>query len=360
MAKILLISAYDAASHRYWRESLCAQFSHHQWQQAYLPPRFFSWRQAGNVLSLQQSYTQELQQQYDLIIATSMTNMALLKGLYPHLSAVPSCLYFHENQFAYPHNDDKNRNLQLIQLNSIYSALSAHQLLFNSHYNQQTWLQGVDALMHKMPDFKPNDLSKSFAEKSTVLPVPIPVDCVSKPDRRSKPLTLVWNHRWEYDKGIQQLLWFLRMLKQQQIAFKIHIIGQVFRQQPEVFDEIHSEFEPHIGHWGFVPERQDYVRILQQSDVVISTALHEFQGLAVMEAVACGCLPLVPDRLAYQEYYPADYRYTSILDDPQAEAQAMCSQLKLMLDNPPESIMAQDLSWHRLKPQYTKVIEQWL
>ena len=361
MAKVLLISAYDAASHRYWRESLVAQFPEHQWQQVYLPSRFFSWRQAGHVLSLQHSHEQQLQQKYDLVIATSMTNMALLKGIYPHLANVPSCLYFHENQFAYPVNDgDTERNQQLFQLNSIYSALSADQLMFNSVYNRQTWLAGVDALMQKMPDLKANNLSSQFKHKSTILPVPIPMDCVPVDKLHRRPLTLVWNHRWEFDKGIEQLLWFLRILQEQGTEFKIHIIGQVFRQQPQAFEQIQSEFRAQIGHWGYLPERQEYIQVLQQSDVVISTALHEFQGLAVMEAVACGCVPLVPDRLAYQEYYPSDCRYPSILDDPQAEAKAMCAQLKSVLQNRPQQPMISGLTWHKLRSDYLEAMNQWL
>ena len=359
MSKILLISAYDAASHRYWRESLAAQFSEHRWQQIFLPPRYFSWRQAGHVLSLQREYEEQLKQNYDLIVATSMTQLALLRGIYKNLASIPAVLYFHENQFDYP-VQNQNRNRQLHQLNSIYSALSADQLVFNSEYNRQTWLAGADALLSKMPDFVPPDVSKNCENKSMVLPVPIPADCrpAEKPDNHQ--LTLVWNHRWEYDKGIDLLLMFLRQLKLHKIDFKIHIIGQVFRQQPDAFEQIKREMKSHIGHWGFVPERADYIEVLQQSDVVLSTALHEFQGLAVMEAVACGCIPLVPDRLAYQEYYPADCRYASSPENPEQEAEAMCQQLQNLIHQAPQQLITQDVSWDHLRSDYQKVLHQWL
>jgi isopropylmalate/homocitrate/citramalate synthase len=45
--------------------------------------------------------------------------------------------------------------------------------------------------------------------------------------------------------------------------------------------------------------------------VVISTADHEFQGLAMIEAVSAGASPVVPDALCYREQYPEQHRYPS-------------------------------------------------
>ena len=44
--------------------------------------------------------------------------------------------------------------------------------------------------------------------------------------------------------------------------------------------------------------------------------------LAVMEAVAAGCIPVVPDRLCYREIYPSHFRYDSHVGDPQQEAES--------------------------------------
>jgi len=37
---------------------------------------------------------------------------------------------------------------------------------------------------------------------------------------------------------------------------------------------------------------------------VLSTARHEFFGIAVVEALLAGCLPWLPDRLSYPELLP--------------------------------------------------------
>lgn len=57
----------------------------------------------------------------------------------------------------------------------------------------------------------------------------------------------------------------------------------------------------HVRSWGYLDSRQSYWRALADCDVVVSTANHEFFGVSVAEAVSMGCIPLLPQRLAYPE-----------------------------------------------------------
>ena len=41
--------------------------------------------------------------------------------------------------------------------------------------------------------------------------------------------------------------------------------------------------------------------MLQSADIYVSTAAHEFFGIAAVEAIAAGCYPLLPRRLSYPE-----------------------------------------------------------
>ena len=100
--KVLLLSAYAAQSHVHWRRSLEVMFPQWRWQILELPPRHFSWRIRGNPLHWAQRDRALLEQDYDVLVATSMVDLATLRGLVPALAGLPSILYFHENQFAYP------------------------------------------------------------------------------------------------------------------------------------------------------------------------------------------------------------------------------------------------------------------
>ena len=361
--RILLLSAYDAVSHRQWREGLVAALPEHDWTILTLPPRHFRWRIRGNSLSWGVGERSILNQPFDCLVATSMVDLATLKGLVPSLANVPSLVYFHENQFDYPvsHSAHQGNEPKVVNL---YTALAADQLLFNSNYNQQTFLNGVATFLEKMPDAVPAGLVEELATKSIVLPVPLADDWFAsaqadKPDK----LTIVWNHRWEYDKAPEIFFHALRLLVEQKVPFRVHVLGQVFRTIPAMFSEMREMLGEHLGQWGGVEDRETYRDYLQQSHVVVSTARHDFQGLAVLEAVATGCIPLVPDRLAYPEWFGSEYRYSSSPAESEQEAHQLADKLKSLVvqfesNQLPVAPDVSHLSWSVLQDSYRQKIAE--
>jgi glycosyltransferase involved in cell wall biosynthesis len=75
---------------------------------------------------------------------------------------------------------------------------------------------------------------------------------------------------------------------------------------PHEFAAARAELASHIDHWGPVASRAEYLDCLSRADVFVSTALHEFFGLAVMESIALGLFPLLPKRLSYPELLGLD------------------------------------------------------
>jgi hypothetical protein len=80
-------------------------------------------------------------------------------------------------------------------------------------------------------------------------------------------------------------------------------MGPRFRNRPPVFEQAAVDLADEIVAWGEQPSR-NYRDWLGRDEWVVSTALHEFQGVAVMEAVKAGCIPAVPDRLGYPDFSP--------------------------------------------------------
>ncbi|MEX1197540.1 MAG: DUF3524 domain-containing protein [Pseudohongiellaceae bacterium] len=319
--RALLLSAYDAYSHRQWHNTVTAMFPDIEWTRLTLPPRHFRWRLRGNSLSWAFKHRKELTDNYDFLLCTSMTDLSALRGFVPELARLPTAVYFHENQFAYPERQQQVRSVEP-QILNLYTALCADELVFNSHFNHQSFLQGVADLLNRMPDAVPPDLTRRL-EKTSIIPVPLP-DTLYEGSRRGpgppahdhRPLTLVWNHRWEYDKGPERLLSLVRRLIDARLIFRLHLVGQQFRQQPPAFDTIIRLLDGHYrdhgltaGHCGFIEDREQYLALLDDSDIVLSTADHDFQGLSVLEGVVRGCTPLAPARLVYPEYLAPDCLY---------------------------------------------------
>jgi len=364
---ILLLSSYHANSHCKWCEGLMHNIPAN-WTLLSLSARNFSWRIRGNSLSWAFRNRSDLLRNYDLIIATSMTDLNGLIGFVPVLGKIPSLVYFHENQFAYPASDriKENRTIENVEpmLVPVYAALSANAVCFNTNYNANTFRTGLKQLLKRLPDYVPAGLVEQIDAHVQQLIVPVDDDFFpAKLTEKSNVFSLVWNHRWEYDKWPECLFLALELLNDQNITFELYILGEQFSNSPEIFNEAKDKFSHQIKRWGRVEDVQDYQAVLRKSHVVVSTALHDFQGLAVLEAVASGCLPVVPDRLAYCELFDEKYRYASCMDDIDQQAKHLSDHLinlyeKFKLNKFPLAPDVSELSWHNKKHQYAELIEK--
>ena len=100
--RVLLLSAYEAVSHRYWAQSLMAQLDEVSWTLLSLPPRHFAWRIRGNPLSWMLKEHDTLSQSYEVVLVTSMVDLATLIGLFPHLGRAKTSLLIPSLAIKYP------------------------------------------------------------------------------------------------------------------------------------------------------------------------------------------------------------------------------------------------------------------
>ena len=274
------------------------------------------------------------------VFCSSFVDVATLRALLPAaLNQLPFYTYFHENQFAYPvrKNDERDLHFGLTNLTTI---LASDRVAFNSRYNLLTFLQGVESILKICPDMKLESVAEEIKVKASILNPGIDFSHIDRAvpvgKKSTKIPVIVWNHRWEHDKNPQYFFKTLFALEAEGLDYRLIILGQSFRKKPAVFSTVRDKLQQRIIHCGFAESREEYAALLAQGDIVVSTARHEFYGISIIEAVRAGCIPVLPARLSYPEFFPPQYLYESgglrkrlrsILKDPhkvdRAEAKAL-------------------------------------
>lgn len=309
--RILALQAYDTGSHRAflngWR-----RHSEHDFEVLTLPGHHFKWRMRQAPIG----FVEQLEpliangQDYDALWCTSMLDLAALRGLSTFIHDLPAAVYFHENQLAYParHSEARDIHFGLTNMTTALAAIASQRnasvpcIWWNSTYNRDSFLIELDRVLKAMPDHVPDHVTEQIRLRSAIhYPGIDRVD--NKTRERSDPPVLLWAARWEHDKHPERFFDALQELDKRGGAFRISVIGQQFSEQPECFEIAEKRFADKIVRWGYQSDKSDYQKALAEADFVISTAGHEFFGLAIAEAVSAGCQPVLPNALAYPEVW---------------------------------------------------------
>ncbi len=296
--RVLALEPYYGGSHRAFIDGWIAH-SRHQFKLLTLPPHHWKWRMRHAPISMATAIEELDRKPWDVLWASDMLDLAQLRGLSATAAGLPAVLYLHENQLTYPVRQPKERDLHF-GFTNLTSALAAGAVWFNSAFHRRDFLTAAHRLVRQMPDFQPREAVAAVAEKATVQApgVEFPAAISSC---RSGPLHIVWAARWEHDKGPDVLFEALGQLHRENLSFRLSVLGESFRQVPEVFAQARQVLASHLEHWGFAANRDDYLAKLAAADVFVSSARHEFFGISAVEAMAAGCRPLLPNRLAYPE-----------------------------------------------------------
>jgi glycosyltransferase involved in cell wall biosynthesis len=331
--RIFVVEPYFGGSHAAWAEGY-ARTSRHEVHLLTLPARFWKWRMQGSSYTLAQQAGELVaaQGQPDLVLASDMLDLPAFLGLTRNVIGRPAvALYMHENQITYPPPPGAPVDHSYGFTNWL-SAVAADLILFNSRYHLDEFYSVLPGLLGSLPDFTHVEEIPAVRARSEVLPVGIDLDRRADRHDSSGPPVVLWNQRWEYDKNPRAFFRALYRLIEEGVAFDVILAGENFRNTPEEFVDAEQLLGKRLLHKGFSPPAQ-YVELLARSDVVVSTAHHEFFGVAVVEAIAAGAFPVLPDRLSYPGLIPMDYHRHCLYGDEEG----LVDRLRWALTHRPEA-----------------------
>ncbi len=296
--RVLALEPYYGGSHQAFLDGW-RHHSRHDWSLLTLPPNKWKWRMRHSAITFADQVRQA-RGEWDLLLCSDMLNLAEFLGLARGtLPPRPTVAYFHENQLTYPVRREDERDYHFA-ISNLTTALAADAVWFNSAFHRDEFLTALPTFIKRMPDHQPLPQIQSIRAKAEVHP---PGICPPAPRglRRPGPLRILWAARWEHDKNPETFFEALGLLQDNGVPFRVSVLGEQFRAQPPIFDQARSRFAGHIDRWGYQTSRAAYEAALADADVIVSTAVHEFFGISIVEAIAAGAFPVLPDRLSYPE-----------------------------------------------------------
>jgi len=348
---VLLVEPFFTGSHRAWALGYAAR-SRHEVRLVSHPGRWWKWRMRGSALTLAHSLAGLEGWQPDLILATDMVDLAQFRSFArPFVGEVPTALYFHESQLTYPTPDGSEPDLSYALTNWL-SAYSADHVFFNSMYHLDVFFDSLPRLLRNFPDLTHEHLIEEVAVRSEVLPVGIDVSWIGQRPAQQGPPRIVWNHRWDHDKDPDTFADAVGQLIEANLKFELVLLGPRPPHPPPALTRIRDIAGSRIVHDGKAP-LDLYRQLLPSCDVVVSTALQEFFGVSVVEAIAAGSRPVLPDRLSYPWLIPDEY-HDEVLYPDGGLVDALMTALADPIPPPGLQSALGRYSWDRLAPIYDR------
>ncbi|NJK79132.1 MAG: DUF3524 domain-containing protein [Chloroflexaceae bacterium] len=303
----------------------------------------------------------------DLLLTTDMLDVTTFRALTRDVlpPTLPMVLYMHENQLTYPLPDQRARDLSFAWVNYT-SALAANAILFNSEFHRRTFLAALPDLPGRYFDHQELDMIEQIATRSQVLSPGIDLARhqayapAPRTDDPNRPAVILWNSRWDYDKQPEQLFEALEVLAVRGIDFRLIMAGDCVDPGAERFMLARERWAPYLLHWGYASDFATYSRLLHQADIVVSTALQEFFGIGIIEALYCGCIPILPRRLTYPDLLPATYHADCLYNS----LEELVDRLQHAIDHRhrlrrlPWRNVAAPYDWATMAPRYDAVLAE--
>ena len=330
MSRVLLVEPYDSGSHAAWAAGL-AGYSRHEVVTVAHPGNFWRGRMRGGAVTLADAARAAVEESGppDVVVVSGMVDLSAWLGLTRRfLGDPPVVLYLHENQLGYPLSPNQKADDEFALANW-RSLVAADAVWCNSRFQLGELTGALPALLDRAPDMPHHHLLDEVVDRCSVVPVGVELGDIDPPARRrAGPPLVLWNHRWDHDKNPAAVFSSLVRLAGEDLAFEVAVVGENLRADPREMLEARDALGTRVVCFGHLP-RPEYVGMLARSDVVVSAAHHEYFGIAVVEAVVAGAIPVLPDRLSYPEVVPARWHDAALYPDG-----GLTERLRAVLSDP--------------------------
>lgn len=309
MAHVLLVEPWFSGSHRRWAKGY-QRTSGHDVSIVSLSEGPWRWRLRAGALPLSADIGRHVSEHGppDLLLVSGLVDVSQLLGLCRRdLGSIPVVVFQHESQIVYP-TESGNVDAEAVLRNWL-SWCAADLVLFNSAFHRQAVIDTLGVFLYQRPEadqlFALDEVLARFEVMPVGVDLPLPftqVDPVASTTSPDGPIVL-WPHRWENDKDPGAFLSALRRLRNNDQPVRLVLAGRESVVPSEERAMILDEFDDWVLAAGPF-DRDRYSELLADSDIVVSCANHEFFGVAIVEAIAAGCVPVLPNDLAYPEIVP--------------------------------------------------------
>ena len=316
MARVVLVEPYYGGSHRAWVDAW-VRHTRHEITLVTHPDEFWRWRMRGGAVTLAAAFDDVVAAhgRPDAVVVSGLVDVAAFAGhARRSLGNRPLATYFHESQMLYPLAPNQRADTSLALVNW-QSLVASDQVWFNSTFHRDALREAMPRLLKSQPTPSHIHLVDPVFERSTVLWPGVETVALIAGERSEREMPRVlWNQRWDHDKNPHAVFSALADLADEGVSFTVALAGQNQRPDNPEFAWVRERLGERIVHYGFVPD-DEYQDFLLSGDVVVSAADHEFFGIAIVEAIAAGAVPILPNRLSFPELIDPAWHQTTLYPD---------------------------------------------
>ncbi len=308
---VILVVPWYGGSHRAWADGLVAASSH-RIRLVTHPALHWRWRFQGGPVTLAAALASEIDRggRPDCVVVSSLTDVASLIGLARRkLGGVPVAMYLHETQGAYPRTSGARREpIDEPAVLAEWRGLCAVDVAWvSSPFLLGALRSSMERVLDRVESPGQAGLVAGVMDRVRVIPPGVDLSWTRRTtpgilNPEGPPLVL-WNQRWDSDKAPMTVVRALDHVAARGVDFGVALVGEVPEHSRGVFEEARRRLADRVVVSGFLG-RNAYIDLLGRADVVVSAARHEFFGIAPVEAMAAGCVPLYPERQNYPHLVP--------------------------------------------------------